>query len=331
MGGGDKILNAKTVKRVFIALIILFAVIFVFCFIYQLADKINYNRNYISNYHQPLYYGLSDSLGKEYISMDSYSLSARNYASENQFITDDIGTEINYDQKYEMISNVTAYSENFENDAKILRKTVEDLNGVVQMEYTSGLEEERNRRLWMSIGIPPGRFDLLVDRIKEIGTLTGFSINKVDKTAEFRSYLAQREGLERTLASYISLKFKTDIIADLLQLEEKIIETEKEILEMGVTLGVYDESQSMCTVDFTLVEYAEDYGGAFTVSAVSELIALAAYSAVDAFPVAVGIYGLILLLFVGTGFSALGIAFVLSRITKQNPETEKAAKNERYE
>ena len=297
-------MNSKTIKRLFIILILIFAVIFILRFIYELSYY--WGSNVRRQSSVPYTYSMYDSSSSY---ADGYALksAARNVATSKQLISGDKGIEINYDQKYEMISKITSNSDDFDNDVGKVRQAVNDLNGVIQMEYTSGLEENNDRALWISVGVTPGKFDSLVEELKTIGTIREFTVNKTDKTAEFQSYLAQREALEKSLASYNALKVQGGSIGDLLIVEEKIIQTEKEILEMGVTLGSFDESQSMCTVDFTLGEYSYTERGGIDFY----IIADSAWNALG-WTLSVYASGILFVLF--TGFAAFGGAFLLSRI-----------------
>ena len=306
-------MNGKTIKRIFLILILGFVAIFILRFVYNLYNYANYGNIYsyygYGNYaYTPL---ASSSVSFDFVSVKGFS----NVATERQRISGDKGIEVNYDQKYEMISEIKSGSEDFENDVMEVRKSINDLSGVVQMEQTGGLENNHDRFLWVSVGIPPGKFDSLVEELKLIGTITNFSVNKTDKTAEFKSYLAQIEALEKSVDSYKAIKSQGGTIADLLMIEEKIIKTENELLQMGVTLGFFDESQSLCTVDFTLSEYIDVKRGGIEFYMVVE-------SAVDALGWSLLAYLLIILFGLGTGFAALGGAFIVSKFTKQYPKKE---------
>jgi len=304
-------MNSKTIKRLFIILVLSFAVIFILRFIYEISYY--WGRDVLRQSSIPYTFSKYDGDGGWYPDRIYNKSSISNVATERQIISSDKGIEINYDQKYEMISEIKSNSEDFDNDVNKVRQAISNLNGVVQMEYTSGLEKNNDRALWISVGVTPSKFDLLVEDLKTIGNLTNFSVNKTDKTAEFNSYLAQRESLEKTLESYNVLKAQGGSIADLLILEEKIIQTEKEIIQMGVTLGLYDENQSMCTVDFTLGEYSVVY---------YERGGIEFYMIIESASEALGwtlmAYVAIILFVMFTGFAALGGAFILSRITKNS-------------
>ena len=43
-------------------------------------------------------------------------------------------------------------------------------------------------------------------------------------------------------------------VEELIQLEEKILDLENQIQDLGVNIGQYDEENEFCTVDFTLFE-----------------------------------------------------------------------------
>jgi hypothetical protein len=313
-------MNGKMIKRIFFILILGFVVIFILSFLYNLYDYVYY-------YGSPSSYSYFD-YGSTFRTFDSadrygefYATSYKNVATEKQRISGDKGIEVNYDQKYEMISEIKSISNDFEKDVASVRKSVSDLSGVVQMEYTGGLENDHNRVLWISVGIPPSKFDSLVDELKVIGTLTNFSVNKTDKTSEFQTYLAQCEALEKTLESYRSIKSMGGTITDLLKIEEKIIETERELLQMGVTLGIFDESQSLCTVDFTLTEYKE----VIDVKSGGIELYMIVNSAEEALGWSLIVYFGIILFGLGTGFAALGGAFIISRFMKYSKKVEKVA------
>ena len=301
-------MNTKTIKRIFIILLLSFAVIFILRFLYEFSYYLGSSsgESYVTGGYSP-----QSSYIYSYDSFTRKSLTS-NVATEKQIISGDKGVEINYDQKYEMISDIKSSSADFDNDVSKVRQAVDDVKGVVQMEYNGGLEEKNNRCLWVSVGVTPGKFDLLVEELKKIGSLTDFSVNKTDKTAEFRAYLAQREALDKTLESYKALKSQGGSIADLLVVEEKIIQTEKEIMEIGVTLGLYDESRSLCTVEFTLGEYS-----VYTVEPSGIRFYMIADSAYDALFWTLAVYAGLVLFVLFIGFAALGGAFIVSRIVGQ--------------
>ncbi len=291
-------MNIKTIRRVFLILVISFALIFLLRLWYELAS---HSSAAGSGSRTPaMQREINYWSGTGYSDMSSLSGKTQNVATAKQTIADGGGTEVRYDQKYEMVSRMTANTGTFEDDEKLLRHTISSFNGVVQMENSSGLEGFRT--LWISAGIVPSSFDALVESLKETGSLTSFSVNKTDKTDEYRTLLSRREFLGNTRDAYASLKSRGGDMADLITLEEKIIETEELIMETGVSLGLFDESLSLCTVEFTLSEQGEEVRTGMSFAAFMRY-------ASDALGWTVIFYISTLAVIIASGFACLGIVF----------------------
>lgn len=192
----------------------------------------------------------------------SYSDGITNYSESSRKITnvatdriskkDYSGQEIHLDQKYEKTADMSATTFQFQNDNKKIRDIAEKNKAVIQLERLSGLPGKQT--LDIAIGVSPELFDGMVERLREIGTITSFAVNKVDKTDEFRALTAETETLKKTRDSYLALKAKGDSVQDMLLLEDKILQVEKSIQELGVDLGVYSTENSFCTVNVKLTE-----------------------------------------------------------------------------
>lgn len=175
-----------------------------------------------------------------------------NVASAKITQQDNSGQNITIDQKYEKTANLSAVTSDFQQDNQQLRTSIENCEAVIQMENLRGLPGDR--LLSVTVGVMPQRFDELVGYMQELGTLKSFTVNKVDKTSEFNYLLAEVETLKMTRDAYASIKEKGGNIQDLLLLEEKILEVEKSMQELGVNLGAYASENSFCTVNLTLQE-----------------------------------------------------------------------------
>jgi hypothetical protein len=85
--------------------------------------------------------------------------------------------------------------------------------------------------------------------VKKLATLTSFDKNKTDKTNEFQALRAQKESLDKALASLNALKQqKSSPIEALVALESRILEIEQQLQGLGVNLGEFDAENSFCTV-----------------------------------------------------------------------------------
>ena len=176
----------------------------------------------------------------------------KNYASEKIKIGGGVEREYSVDQKYEKVGSVMSKTDAFDDDENKARELISKHNAIVQFERNSGL---RGRRiLSLSIGVPPERFEGLVEEVQAIGRLVSIRLDKTDKTNEYKDLNANRVSLEKVRDSLVGLKGKTGNIDEYINLENRILEIEREIQSAGVKLGEFDRENEFCTVKFGLEE-----------------------------------------------------------------------------
>lgn len=186
------------------------------------------------------------------LSEESFDFDGRkNYASikykgQNQ------SPSSNLDQKYEKIATARAISHEFEREENQIRKQIQKLNGLIQFENKSG--NEGFRRLDLSIGVPPENFDQLFQSLIKIGKIQEKEITKKDKTNEYRELNAKKLSLEKIKTSLVDLKSKSGKINEYMLLENRILEIEQQLQELGVSLGNFDDENEFCTIKFTISE-----------------------------------------------------------------------------
>ncbi|MBL8022301.1 MAG: DUF4349 domain-containing protein [Leptospirales bacterium] len=186
---------------------------------------------------------------------ESFEFGRKNYASEKKQMGNIAAAE---SQKYEKVATLSARSEQFENDEKRVRQIIKDFRAVIQFEQSSGLPGKRV--IHLGIGVHPDQFDAMVLAARELGKLLSINVNKTDKTNEYKDIQAKRISLEKVRAGLMSLKGRNGKIEELIALEQKILEIEKEIQAMGVKLGEFDSENEFCTVKISLYE-SESTGG----------------------------------------------------------------------
>lgn len=204
------------------------------------------NRDIVVTYSQNYYNQYLDDVGFR------YSLETSNVASAKVVQKDTTGSLITVEQKYEKVADLSSDTVDFDTDNKNLRTIITENEAVIQMENFSGLKG--NRSLVMSIGVMPDNFDALVEQVQQIGEIKSFNVTKVDKTGEYRGLIAQQETLKKTRESYVDIKKMAGEIKDLLMLEEKILEVEAKLQDLGVDLGIFSTEYSFCTINFNLLE-----------------------------------------------------------------------------
>ncbi|TGL93459.1 DUF4349 domain-containing protein [Leptospira barantonii] len=158
------------------------------------------------------------------------------------------------DQKYEKVATLESQSYDIEDDEKKVRELINKSGSIIQNENSSGLKQRKNRIIKLAVGVPPEKFDELVDQFKQIGKSLLLTIDKKDKTNEYKDLQAKKESLLKTRNSLNSLKNKGGRIDEFVTLENRILEIEDEIQKLGISLGEFDSENEFCTVLLTLYE-----------------------------------------------------------------------------
>jgi hypothetical protein len=184
----------------------------------------------------------------------SASQSKRNYASAKIAIAAPSAPAQVLDQKYEEVAALSATTADFEADSRRMKEAAAAAKAVVQREDSFGLPGSRS--LSLSLGVVPAAFDQAVDALRAIGKLESLTVNKTDRTADFKALEAKRLSLEKTRDGLAALRRAGAGLADLVALETKILEIDGQIQELGVSLGDFSEGNSFCTVNASLRERA---------------------------------------------------------------------------
>jgi hypothetical protein len=187
----------------------------------------------------------------------------RNYASE-KFAPEKIALKkdvaasasIASNQKFEKTASVKAKTSEFGQDEKLIKEKTLAYKAIIQ--YEQNLGQKGNRQIHLLIGVAPAMFDRFYQDIQQIGSVKATEITKVDKTNEYRQLNAKKVSIEKTLQSLNELKSKGGQIADFVSLNDKILEIEEKLQELGVELGNFDAENEFCTVKFSLYEGATE-------------------------------------------------------------------------
>src|SRR5690606_7303982 len=142
-------------------------------------------------------------------------------------------------QKFEKTASVKTKTSEFEQDEHLIKSKTKLYKAVIQ--YEQNLGQKGNRQIHLLIGVNPEMFDSFYLDIQKIGMIKATEITKVDKTNEYRQLNAKKISIEKTLQSLIELKSKGGQISDFIALNEKILETEEQLQNLGVELGNFDE------------------------------------------------------------------------------------------
>lgn len=218
-------------KKIFIVLILIFLILFIFRFIYSFIEKdFTPNQNTI---------------------LDSFEIGRKNYASEKKISNE--GQTSKIDQKYEKVGTISSSTNEFDKSESEIRTLIKSTNSIIQFEMNSGLSGYRT--LQLGIGVEPEKFDSVILEIKKIGKIESIQVNKTDKTSEFSNLQAKKNSLFKTRESLIALKkISNSKVDELINLENKILEIEESIQNLGVSLGQFNLENEFCTIKFSLLE-----------------------------------------------------------------------------
>ena len=104
--------------------------------------------------------------------------------------------------------------------------------------------------------MPPDKFDTFVEAAKEIGKNVEIEVIKNDKTNEYLQLRAKRTTLEKARTALEDLKSSGGSIEERANLQNRLMEIEEKIQDLGVSLGEFDPENELCTVKLTLREKA---------------------------------------------------------------------------
>ncbi|MFI5149252.1 MAG: DUF4349 domain-containing protein [Bacteroidia bacterium] len=222
---------------------------FVLMFLFRLAYSFSEKNTYDEEDGMFSSFGEADMARKNYAS-DSYKFRKEGYQANEKSGPSKL--EISTSQKYEKTATLRAKTEKFEEDEKGLRKEIKAFNAIVQ--YEGDMGQKGHRGLSLLIGIKPEKFDSFFVALKKVGVNKQADISKVDKTNEYRNLNAKKNSLEKTRESLIQIKKQSGKIEEYVNLENRILEIEQELQELGVQLGDFDEENEFCTIRFALTE-----------------------------------------------------------------------------
>jgi hypothetical protein len=182
----------------------------------------------------------------------------KNYASEKYQIKGDVQAASNVasNQKFEKTASIKSQTSDFDNDEKRIKAQTKAFKAVIQ--YEQNLGQPGSRQIHLLIGVNPELFDSFYVEIKKIGVLIGVEVTKVDKTNEYKQLNAKKISIEKTLQSLNELKSKGGQITDFVALNDKILEIEEKLQELGVELGNFDAENEFCTVKLSVYESAAE-------------------------------------------------------------------------
>ncbi|TXH71351.1 MAG: DUF4349 domain-containing protein [Thiothrix sp.] len=189
--------------------------------------------------------------------IESFDLERKNYASSKlQAAPSGQAALAAIDQKYEKVGTLTSVSPAYDQDEKALYELIKQEQLMIQFEQRAGLTPAR--QLNIALGVIPDKFDSTIEALRKIGDLKSIQIDKNDKTNEYKKLEAERISLQKARETLLELRQKDANTGELISLTNQLLEVEKQIQALGVSLGDFDEKNEFCTVKFSLKERRAD-------------------------------------------------------------------------
>jgi Domain of unknown function (DUF4349) len=233
----------KRIVRVILIAIAGFSLLFLFRFVYGYTTGASEaQEEYFSDFFEEL-----GSVKRNYAS-DKFKYETAPQSTSNG----NPAAQVAVDQKYEKTATLKSKTQKFDEEEKKIRLRIKEENAIIQYEHNAG--KKGNRELHLLIGIPPQKFDTFYVELLKIGTIASKEITKIDKTNEFNTLNAKKASLEITRQSLLEIKKQSGKIDEYINLQNRILEIEQELQNLGVSLGDFDEENEFCTFRFTLLE-----------------------------------------------------------------------------
>jgi hypothetical protein len=157
-------------------------------------------------------------------------------------------------QRYEKTATVVTGTKEYDNDERKLRAAIGEHGAIVQFEHNVGRSDVKTRVIQLMIGVRPNSFDKFYSAVKGIGRIESAEVTKVDKTNEYLDLMARRESLNDTRDALMELKRMNGSIDELVNLQYRVLDIDRQLRDLGVKLGDYDEENEFCTVRLTMYE-----------------------------------------------------------------------------
>ncbi len=197
----------------------------------------------------------SNASNGNFYSNDDGTSARKNYASYKMEMKDRptaASSPVSIDQKFEKIASLKIRTSLFTEDEKAVRADIKKYNGLIQYEQNSG--NIGTRAIHLSIGVPASNFDAMVNDMKKIGRVTSIQVTKLDKTNEYKSLNAKKISYEKLRDALQELKKQTGRIDEYISLQNRILQTDSVLQDLGVQLGDFDTENEFCTVKISLTE-----------------------------------------------------------------------------
>jgi hypothetical protein len=153
----------------------------------------------------------------------------------------------------EETATVSATTAEFDKDKEKLFALTKEFKGKIMYERSEGLSP--NRSLNITFTVNEKLFGDSLKNVADIAKIRGKVVTRTDRTAEFRALAAKKQSSQKYLESLSNLrKVSAEKLEDLITLEGKIQEVQREIENLAIQLGDFTQEEPLSNISYSLLE-----------------------------------------------------------------------------
>ena len=149
-------------------------------------------------------------------------------------------------------ADLTLRTQQFDSLSETIHSRTSEIGGYVESLYQSG--ENGSRRLNLYLRVPAEKLDEFLSGVEGLGRVTSRSESTTDMTTQYVDNQARLETLYTKRSRLNELLAKAEDVADLIELESAIADTQYQIDSYESTQRHIDQQVDMSAVSVTLVE-----------------------------------------------------------------------------
>ena len=160
------------------------------------------------------------------------------------------------ERKIVYTSDISIETKKFDEDISSIKELVTSNGGYLENTSSNGTAEYGNRYASMTARIPSENYKAFMESVGSIGSVTSTSEYVDDITSDYVDVQARLKSLNTKLLRLQELEQQATTVEDLLDIEDRINETQYQIENYTAQLKLFDDKVSLCTVSIYLDEVA---------------------------------------------------------------------------
>ncbi len=157
-------------------------------------------------------------------------------------------------QKIIYTAYINIETKKYDDDVTAVKELVEKYGGYLEYSDMSGKAEDGDRYCSFTARIPVDKYDDFMLSTEEVGAVTSKSETAEDVTSNYVDVQARIESLKTKLKKLQELEAQADNMTDLLDIEDRINDTQYQLESYTAQLKTLDSQIEYCTVTINISE-----------------------------------------------------------------------------